>query len=88
VDVLSRYTGKYDFVEANHTNLEFRVEGAHLVLYQNGKKLQTLFAESKALFFEDSKSAISYEFKSNGNNWEVMWNSQGVLFKGVKIGAK
>jgi hypothetical protein len=88
VDVLRRYIGKYDFTEANHTKLEFRVEGSHLVLYQNGKKLQTLFAESKALFFEDPKSPVSYEFKSNGNKWEVMWNSQGVQFKGVKFGVE
>jgi hypothetical protein len=88
VDILSRYIGKYDFAEANHTNLEFRVEGASLALYQNGKKLQALFAESETLFFEDPKSPVSYEFRSNGNSCEVMWNYQGVLFKGVKIGAK
>jgi hypothetical protein len=88
LDILSRFTGKYDFAKANHTNLEFRVEGVHLVLCQNGKKLQTLYAENEALFFEDPKSPVSYEFKYNGNNWEVIWNYQGVLFKGVKIDAQ
>lgn len=85
VDVLKRYTGKYDFAEANHTQLTFRVEEGHLVLFQDDKKLSTLFAESEVTFYEDPKSATQYEFTSFGNSWNVIWTHQGIKFKGLKI---
>ncbi|GAB2698558.1 hypothetical protein GCM10027037_23550 [Mucilaginibacter koreensis] len=85
VAVLKRYTGTYDFAEANHTKLEFRVEGIKLTLFKDGKKLTDLFSENETMFFEDAKSAECFEFKPNGSSWEIIWTYQGVKFRGEKI---
>lgn len=85
MDVLKRYVGKYDFAEANHTQLAFKVEDGHLALYQNDKKLSILLAESETTFFEDPKAATSYAFSPNGKVWDIEWTYQGVKFKGRKI---
>jgi hypothetical protein len=70
--VLQSHAGKYVFPEANHTELEFRVEGNTLVLYQDGEKVAPLFAESETVFFEDPKSSESFEFtKSQAEPYPV-----------------
>ncbi|AMR31306.1 hypothetical protein A0256_07645 [Mucilaginibacter sp. PAMC 26640] len=86
INVLKRYVGKYDFAEANHTQLAFKLEDGHLALYQNDKKLSTLLAESETTFFEAPKAATSYAFTTNRNDWDIVWTYQGVKFKGIKIG--
>lgn len=86
-DILKRYTGSYEFAEANHTRLEFRVDSGQLAVYQEDKKILTLFAESETVFFEDAKSAGSFEFIPRGSNWEISWTYQGIKFKGLKTGA-
>ena len=84
-EVLQRYAGKYVFPEANHTELEFRVEGPSLVLYQDGEKLAVLFAESETVFFEDPKSSDSFEFVQDpATSHRVLWDFKGARLKGTR----
>lgn len=82
--ILQRYTGSYDFAEANHTRLEFRVEAGQLALYQDDKKETSLFAENERVFFDDPKSADGFEFIPQGDGWQVSWTYHGSKFKGLK----
>ncbi|RKR82113.1 beta-lactamase [Mucilaginibacter gracilis] len=84
-NILQRYTGSYDFAEANHTRLEFRVENGLLQLYQDNKKEASLSAENERVFFDDPKSADGFEFIQQGDGWQISWTYQGSKFKGLKV---
>ena len=84
-EILKRYTGIYDFAEANHTRLAFKVQDRHLVLFQDDKKLSTLFAQSEKVFFEDPKATTLFEFIPHGNKWDLVWTYQGIKLKGLKL---
>jgi hypothetical protein len=81
--LLERCAGAYDFAEANHTVLEFRVEGDELALYQDGRKLAVLGAESESVFFEDPASADSFEFEHEPRGGcAVTWKWRGITLQG------
>lgn len=83
--VLARYAGKYQFAEANHTELEFKLENGQLVLYQGAEKLATLFAENDSTFFENPKEKDSYAFRKKAAGWPtVLWDYKGLRLTGVR----
>ncbi|WP_224483429.1 serine hydrolase domain-containing protein [Robertkochia aurantiaca] len=88
-EVLSRYEGTFDFAEAGHLKLTFKVEEGSLTAYQNGKKAGTLFSESERVFFWDPQSDESLEFvpDSEGEFYALM-DFQGIQWKGYRLPEK
>lgn len=85
VDILSTYQGKYDFVEADHLILEFKVEDELLVVYQEGEKIAELLAENEKIFFVDPSSPESFEFKKVEDGYEVIMGWKGVKLQGIRL---
>jgi len=83
--ILSRYIGQYEFAEANHALLEFRLQDGQLKLYRENKMQASLQAESKTVFFEKPESSTTFEFIPDGDSWVMVWTHQGIAFKGMKI---
>jgi len=85
VGVLSNYQGKYDFVEADHLILEFKVEREKLAVYQEGEKIAELFAENENTFFVDPRSPESFEFKKVAGRYQVVMGWKGVKLQGTRL---
>lgn len=85
-NVIKKYVGKYDFKDANHVIIDFKVEDVGMVVYQKGDKLGPIFAENDTLFFWESEGAESIEFKLDKNgNYKVIMDMFGAPWEGTKI---
>ena len=88
-EVLSQYTGTYDFVEAGHLVLTLRLENDSLRIYQKGQYNGVLYPESDRVFFGDPHSKESLEFEPDGaGGYYILMDFQGVQWKGDKISPK
>ncbi len=86
-EILSRYTGTYDFTEAGHLMLTLKLENDSLRVYQKGQYNGVLYPESNRVFFGDPHSKESLEFvpDSSGGHY-ILMDFQGVRWKGIRIG--
>ncbi|WP_224489891.1 serine hydrolase domain-containing protein [Robertkochia flava] len=85
-NILKAYEGRYDFVDAGHLVLEFRIENDSLVAYQKGKRAGVLKPESDSIFFwaPESRESIEFRMDSQGELKAYM-DFQGVRWEGEKI---
>lgn len=83
-EILNKYIGTYDFVDADHLLLDFKIQNNALVLYQGEELMAELFAESDGVFFADPSSEESFEFKKVNNSQIVIAGWKGVKLKGIK----
>lgn len=84
--ILEKYKGTYDFVDAGHLILEFRVEEDSLVAYQEGNLAGVLKPESDSVFFWDPESRESILFENDADGSMKAWmDFQGVRWEGQRI---
>ncbi len=85
-EVLKRYEGTYDFVEAGHLLLTIKLERDSLWVYQKGRNNGVLYPESEKVFFGDPESGESLEFVPEGTGgYHILMDFQGVQWKGVPV---
>ncbi|MBC2839304.1 serine hydrolase [Robiginitalea sp. SC105] len=85
-EILSRYEGTYDFVEAGHLILDLKLEQDSLRVYQKGQYNGVLYPESERVFFGDPNSAESLEFVPDPDGrYFILMDFQGVRWKGIRI---
>ncbi|SIO23987.1 serine hydrolase domain-containing protein [Algoriphagus halophilus] len=83
-EILKRYEGTYDLVEAGHILLNIRFENDSLYVYQKGKNNGVILPESKTVFFSDKTNKESIEFvKNNKGTYDLLIDFQGVQWKGI-----
>ncbi len=84
-ETLKKYVGKYRFKEANNIVLELRLKKGVLEVYQDGKKLAPLIAESETVYYFDPTSNDSFEFfDSEEKDYDVLMGWKGVKLQGTK----
>ena len=84
--VLKKYVGIYDFAELEHLRLDIKFEEGKLTAYQNGENAGILIPETETIFFSNSKSAESLEFKkAEGNNFKLIMDFKGAKWEGLKV---
>lgn len=85
-DILKKYEGTYDFVDAGHLILTLKLENGMLQVYQKGKNNGPMYAESTTIFFGDKASEESIEFvKNESGTFDALMDFKGVRWKGVRI---
>lgn len=85
-EVLKRYTGDYDVVDAGHLLLTIKLENDSLFLYQKGKNNGYLYPESETVFYGDPKSKESIEFREDETGkYYMLLDFKGVQWKGTRI---
>ena len=85
-EILERYEGTYDFVEAGHLQLTIKLERDSLWVYQNGTNNGVLLPESETVFFGDPASRESLQFvPDSSGSYYVLMDFQGVRWKGVAV---
>ena len=88
-ELLKKYAGTYDFVDAGHLVLEFRVENDSLSVYQKGRLAGVLKPENDSTFFENPKSAESIIFTTDeSGTLKAYMDFQGVRWEGVMLNGK
>jgi CubicO group peptidase (beta-lactamase class C family) len=84
-EVLQEYAGAYTFADFDGLVLEIEVEGDHLIVLQEDEKVGELKAESPTVFFEDSKSAESFEFiKNEKGTYDALMGWKGIVVEGKR----
>ena len=84
-EVLRRYEGSYVFADFDGLVFEVKVEGHHLVIYQDGEKAGVLQAESPTVFFENPKAAESFEFiKNESGTYNALMGWKGIVVEGKR----
>lgn len=84
--IMQRYEGNYVFADFDGMVIRVAAEGHTLTLYQGEKKIGSLRAESETVFFENPKSADTFEFApadSGGYNALMGW--KGIVVEGVRV---
>lgn len=84
-ETLNKYVGTYDFVDADHLILDFKVQNNVLALYQGEEFITELYAESDSVFFADTTSEESFEFMNDSGTQIIIAGWKGVKLKGIKI---
>jgi len=85
-EVLQEYAGAYTFADFDGLVLEIEVEGDHLIVLQEDEKVGELKAESPTVFFEDSKSAESFEFiKNEKGTYDALMGWKGIVVEGKRM---
>jgi hypothetical protein len=85
-EILEQYVGSYAFADFDGLILRIDIEGNHLVVFQNGKKIATLKAETETIFFQNPKAAESFEFVENDSgSFNTMMGWKGISVEGKKI---
>lgn len=85
-EILKKYVGTFDFVDAGHLILDIKFENDSLYVYQKGKNNGVLYPESKKIFFGDKNSEESIQFlKNDKGEYYILMDFQGVQWKGTKI---
>lgn len=88
-DILKKYEGTYDLKDAGHILLNIKLVGHQLHLFQKGVDKGILFPETETIFFADSKSEESIEFKKDETGkYYILIDFQGVQWKGTLIPTK
>jgi CubicO group peptidase (beta-lactamase class C family) len=83
---LALYEGTYDFVDADHITLTFKVENGAFNAYQKGELAGELKAENDSTFFWDASSKESVVFRKEANDTiYALMDFQGVRWKGIPI---
>ncbi|MCP9198406.1 serine hydrolase [Gramella sp. GC03-9] len=86
VEILKKYEGTYDLVDAGHIMLTIRLENDNLYVYQKGENNGILYPENETTFFGDKNSKESVEFVQDENgDYYMLLDFQGVQWKGIKI---
>ena len=84
-EVLQEYTGAYTFADFDGLVLEIKIEGDHLIVLQEDEKVGELKAESLTVFFEDPKSAESFEFILNeSGTYDALMGWKGIIVEGKR----
>lgn len=84
VQTLEKYIGIYDFMEADHLELEFVIERDSLAVYQEGERLATLFAENDSVFFSDPTDQESFTFLPSQGGEKMLMDWLGISFEGYR----
>jgi CubicO group peptidase (beta-lactamase class C family) len=85
-DILQRYQGTYDFVDAGHLIMTLKLEEGILYVYQKGINNGPIYPETETIFFGDQTSEESMEFvKNDSGTYDVLMDFKGVRWKGVRI---
>jgi len=85
-ETMKRYEGTYRFADFDGIVISVAVEGDTLALYQNGKKIGSLRAESETVFFENPNAAESMEFVPNDSgSYNAMMGWKGIVVEGERI---
>jgi CubicO group peptidase (beta-lactamase class C family) len=85
INIMKDYVGTYAFADMNNLELTFKIENSNLVIYQEGKQIAILKAETDNIFYGDPKEPESFEFIRNRNEQlEVLMGWKGVKLKGIK----
>lgn len=83
--ILQQYVGSYTFADFDGLILEVKVEQNHLVIFQDGKKISELQAESPTIFFENPKAAESFEFiKNDSGTYDALMGWKGIALLGKR----
>lgn len=85
-EVLEQYEGSYTFADFDGLVLEIKVEGNHLVIFQDGEKIAELQPESPTVFFENPKAAESFEFvKNESDSFDALMGWKGIVVEGKLV---
>ncbi|WP_420572143.1 serine hydrolase domain-containing protein [Kordia sp.] len=88
-ELLLKYEGTYDFVDAGHLILTLKVENDSLFIYQKGKNNGAIYPENETTFFGDKTSQESIQFvKENSGKYHILMDFKGVQWKGINIDKK
>lgn len=87
-ELLMKYTGTYDFIDAGHLILEIRLENDSLRVYQKGENNGVLYPESDSVFFGDPTSEESLVFlQDSTERYYILMDFMGAKWKGVPMSA-
>jgi hypothetical protein len=87
-ELLMKYTGTYDFIDAGHLILEIRLENDSLRVYQKGENNGVLYPESDSVFFGDPTSEESLVIlQDSTERYYILMDFMGAKWKGVPMSA-
>lgn len=84
-EVLSRYIGSYEFADFDGLILTVDTLNSNLILLQGAAQIGTLKPESETVFFDNPKSAESFEFVPNeSGSFNALMGWKGIKVEGKR----